>query len=454
MADADQPVRALPLRYEEPAPPVLRDEVRTAAIAAAGGVLAGAATVAAVRVVGAVGSRKPFPEAPAPSARAPRQRRRQPLLPGRRPPAGALAADGRSSGRSRSRFGLPRRTGLPASGGEDRVMRVSGGVAARLLHVEGSPVLLRAWQPGADRVAIRAEPVDPDAIAAPSAPPPAPRPGRPAAAGGRGGADALRARGRRGPRRVPPPFPPRPAARAAAAPQPPLPPPPPAVALGGARLGRRQAADRCRAGDPDPAPHRRPLGGQAGRGPRGPARRPRRRGDRRSGPGRAGVDGPGAAPGDRAARRRPRGRRRALRPRRGPAGDRRLLAVPEIGPWTVQCLGLFGRGDPDSLPAGDLGYVKLVGRLAGLGRRATVEEVEEFYAPFAPFRGLAGALTLAGLHRAVAQGPPLRPPERSCVEIRAPTCLARCTGSCLDEGAVKGLVDLSISAANGRADGR
>ena len=80
----------------------------------------------------------------------------------------------------------------------------------------------------------------------------------------------------------------------------------------------------------------------------------------------------------------------------------------EIGPWTVQCLGLFGRGDPDSLPAGDLGYLKLVGRLAGLGRRATVEEVEEFYAPYAPFRGLAGALTLTGLHRLLAQGPPLR----------------------------------------------
>jgi hypothetical protein len=38
-------------------------------------------------------------------------------------------------------------------------------------------------------------------------------------------------------------------------------------------------------------------------------------------------------------------------------------------------------------------YIKLVGRLAGLGRRATVEEVEEFYAPFAPFRGLAAAWT-------------------------------------------------------------
>lgn len=50
-------VRVLPQRYEA-ASPVLRDEVRTAAIAAAGGVLAGAATVAAVRAVGAAGSRR------------------------------------------------------------------------------------------------------------------------------------------------------------------------------------------------------------------------------------------------------------------------------------------------------------------------------------------------------------------------------------------------------------
>jgi hypothetical protein len=57
-AGAAQPVRALPLPYEEPAAPVLREEVRTAAIAAAGGVIAGAATVAAVRAVGAVGSRR------------------------------------------------------------------------------------------------------------------------------------------------------------------------------------------------------------------------------------------------------------------------------------------------------------------------------------------------------------------------------------------------------------
>jgi hypothetical protein len=52
--DATDPVRPLPTSYEGSsgsALPVLRPEVRTAAIAAAGGVLAGAATVAAVRAV-------------------------------------------------------------------------------------------------------------------------------------------------------------------------------------------------------------------------------------------------------------------------------------------------------------------------------------------------------------------------------------------------------------------
>jgi 3-methyladenine DNA glycosylase/8-oxoguanine DNA glycosylase len=91
-----------------------------------------------------------------------------------------------------------------------------------------------------------------------------------------------------------------------------------------------------------------------------------------------------------------------------PEADRRLLAIPEIGPWTMQCLGYHGRGDPDSLPAGDLAYVKLVGHLAGLGRRATAEEVEEYFAPYAPFRGLAGTFALAGWHKAMGAGPPAR----------------------------------------------
>jgi 3-methyladenine DNA glycosylase/8-oxoguanine DNA glycosylase len=91
-----------------------------------------------------------------------------------------------------------------------------------------------------------------------------------------------------------------------------------------------------------------------------------------------------------------------------PEGDRRLRRIAGIGPWTLQVLGFHGRGEPDSLPAGDLAYVKLVGSLSGLGRRATVEEVEEYFAPYAPFRGLAGSFALARWHGSVGQGPPLR----------------------------------------------
>jgi hypothetical protein len=59
--EGTDPVRALPLPYEQAGSPVLRADVRTAAIAAAGGVLAGAATVAAVRAVSAAGSRSRSP---------------------------------------------------------------------------------------------------------------------------------------------------------------------------------------------------------------------------------------------------------------------------------------------------------------------------------------------------------------------------------------------------------
>ena len=63
--DAAEPAEAGSVRavepYRESSLPVLRAEVRTAAIAAAGGVLAGAATVAAVRAVGAVNSRNRSP---------------------------------------------------------------------------------------------------------------------------------------------------------------------------------------------------------------------------------------------------------------------------------------------------------------------------------------------------------------------------------------------------------
>ncbi len=91
-----------------------------------------------------------------------------------------------------------------------------------------------------------------------------------------------------------------------------------------------------------------------------------------------------------------------------PRDDRRLRAISEIGPWTMQVLALDGRGDFDSLPAGDLAYVKLVGHLADLGRRATVAEVDEYFLPYEPYRGLAGRLMLAGLSNALKERPKLK----------------------------------------------
>jgi 3-methyladenine DNA glycosylase/8-oxoguanine DNA glycosylase len=82
-------------------------------------------------------------------------------------------------------------------------------------------------------------------------------------------------------------------------------------------------------------------------------------------------------------------------------GWRRLRTIPGLGSWTVQMLAFTGQGRLDQLPAGDLAYVKLVGRLLSGGDprvRATEEEVSEFFAPYGSWAGLAGlhALRAAG----------------------------------------------------------
>jgi 3-methyladenine DNA glycosylase/8-oxoguanine DNA glycosylase len=87
------------------------------------------------------------------------------------------------------------------------------------------------------------------------------------------------------------------------------------------------------------------------------------------------------------------------------AGWRRLRRIRGIGSWTVQMLALTGQGRLDQLPAGDLGYMKLVGRLRdGHPRaRATEEEVERFFAAYEPWKGLAGLHALRGAGAAAAQ---------------------------------------------------
>jgi 3-methyladenine DNA glycosylase/8-oxoguanine DNA glycosylase len=81
-------------------------------------------------------------------------------------------------------------------------------------------------------------------------------------------------------------------------------------------------------------------------------------------------------------------------------GWTRLRAIRGIGSWTVQMLALTGQGRMDQLPAGDLAYLKLVGRLRSGHPRARAEEqeVRDFFAPYAPWAGLAGIYALRGAH--------------------------------------------------------
>lgn len=84
---------------------------------------------------------------------------------------------------------------------------------------------------------------------------------------------------------------------------------------------------------------------------------------------------------------------------------RRLRAISGVGAWTLQSLALHGQGRDDQIPAGDVAYLKLVGRLARLGRRATVEEVHAFFAPYAPYAGLAGCALVHAEAAGAFRGP-------------------------------------------------
>lgn len=80
----------------------------------------------------------------------------------------------------------------------------------------------------------------------------------------------------------------------------------------------------------------------------------------------------------------------------------RLLAIPTIGRWTVEMLAQQGQGRYDVLPAGDLGYLKLLGSWRSGGNpaaRAEEAEVRALFERFGEWRGLAAAHAL----RVVAQ---------------------------------------------------
>jgi len=96
---------------------------------------------------------------------------------------------------------------------------------------------------------------------------------------------------------------------------------------------------------------------------------------------------------------------------------RRLRAIPNIGAWTLEMLSLHGQGHYDRVPAADLGYLKLVGRLTTGHPKARADEAEVrgFFERYGEWKGLAGTYLFiaagAGLltESRLSAGPALRP---------------------------------------------
>jgi DNA-3-methyladenine glycosylase II len=77
----------------------------------------------------------------------------------------------------------------------------------------------------------------------------------------------------------------------------------------------------------------------------------------------------------------------------GDHDQRRLRAFSEIGPWTCEMVALHGQGRYDVVPAGDLGFIKIVGRLVTGNPKARADEAEVrgFFERYGEWKGLAGA---------------------------------------------------------------
>jgi DNA-3-methyladenine glycosylase II len=99
-------------------------------------------------------------------------------------------------------------------------------------------------------------------------------------------------------------------------------------------------------------------------------------------------------------------------PERAHTVVRRLRTIPGIGPWTVEMLALYGLGRHDHVPAGDLGFLKMVGRMrTGNPRaRAEIEEVRAFFEPYGAWKGLASEYLRWGWTRGLVVSPPARRP--------------------------------------------
>ena len=103
----------------------------------------------------------------------------------------------------------------------------------------------------------------------------------------------------------------------------------------------------------------------------------------------------------------------------------RLAAIPNIGTWTLEMLSLHGQGRYDLVPAGDLGFIKLVGRLTTGNPKARADEAEVrgFFERYGEWKGLAGTYLImaAGAGQLTASpSPAARAPRPAGTRWSAP----------------------------------
>jgi 3-methyladenine DNA glycosylase/8-oxoguanine DNA glycosylase len=86
---------------------------------------------------------------------------------------------------------------------------------------------------------------------------------------------------------------------------------------------------------------------------------------------------------------------------------RRLRSMREIGPWTCEMVALHGQGRYDQVPAGDLGFIKIVGRLLTGNPKARADEAEVrgFFEPYGEWKGLAGVHLMHAAARGLIRAP-------------------------------------------------
>jgi AraC family transcriptional regulator of adaptative response / DNA-3-methyladenine glycosylase II len=84
-----------------------------------------------------------------------------------------------------------------------------------------------------------------------------------------------------------------------------------------------------------------------------------------------------------------------------PESRQQLLALPGIGPWTVEYIAMRALRDPDAFLAGDLGVRHALEHLGHAGRRAEAERISQRWRPYRAYavQHLWASLGIAGRGR-------------------------------------------------------